>query len=144
MSSKPNGRPTIFTKELLDKLEYVFALGGTDKEACLFADVSLAALYIYQQKNPDFVERKELLKESPILVARESVVKNLKRNPDLALKYLERRRRDEFSIKQEIEQTGETSITITYVNPTEPVPNQSDQDSDSTNLETASDVAEAA
>ena len=59
MPTKKYGRPTIFTKELLDKLEYVFALGGTDKEACLYAGVSPAALYKYQEKNLDFVERKQ-------------------------------------------------------------------------------------
>jgi len=120
ISGKPNGRPTIFTKELIDKLEYVFALGGTDKEACLYADVSPAALYKYQEKNPDFVERKESLKEAPILAARESVIKNLKRNPELALKYLERKKKDEFSLKTEVEESGETTVTITYVNPPDP------------------------
>ena len=132
---RKNGRPTIFAQEVLDKLEYVFALGGTDKEACLYADVSPAALYKYQEKNPDFVERKEMLKEAPILAARESVIKHLKRNPELALKYLERKRKDEFSLKQEIEQTGETSVTITYVIPQDP-PRTDDQ--------ATSDEAEAA
>ena len=109
MANKTNGRPTIFTRELLDKLEYVFALGGTDKEACLFAAVSPAALYIYQQKNPDFVERKDLLKESPVLAARESVVKSLKRNPELALKFLERKKKDEFSLRSELTAQAENA-----------------------------------
>ena len=134
MPSKKNGRPTIFTKEVLDNLEYVFSLGGTDKEACLYADVSPAALYKYQEKNPQCVERKEMLKEAPILAARESVIKHLKRNPELALKYLERKKKDEFSLKQKIEQTRETSVTITYVNPQDPPP---------TDDQTTPDVAEA-
>jgi len=35
--------------EVIAKLEYVFPLGGNDKEACLYASVSPAALYEYQQ-----------------------------------------------------------------------------------------------
>jgi hypothetical protein len=36
--AKPSnaGRPTVITPEILDKLEYVFALGGTDKRSLSF------------------------------------------------------------------------------------------------------------
>src|SRR5918998_4282646 len=70
--SKPSnaGRPTVITPEILAKLEYVFSLGGTDKEACFFADIGLETLYRYQRNHPEFGERKELLKSNPILKAR--------------------------------------------------------------------------
>jgi hypothetical protein len=108
---KNNGRPTIFMKDVLDKLEYVFTLGGTDKEACLYANVSPAALYKYQEKNREFEEGKEMLKEAPVLAAPESIIKHLRRNPGLALKYLERRKRDEFA--QYNEMTGASGGPIT-------------------------------
>jgi hypothetical protein len=55
------GRPTVMTPEIIAKLEYVFALGGTDKEACLYADIGLETLYNYQRNHPEFAERKALL-----------------------------------------------------------------------------------
>lgn len=59
------GRPTVMTPEIIAKLEYIFALGGTDKEACLYADIGLETLYNYQRNHPEFAERKALLKETP-------------------------------------------------------------------------------
>ncbi len=96
------GRPTVFTQEILQKLEEVFSLGGTDKEACFFAGISPSSLYNYQNENPEFMERKELLKASPILKARQTVVSALSKDPHIAFKYLERRKADEFSQKQTV------------------------------------------
>ena len=93
------GRPSSITENVLHKLEEVFALGGSDKEACFYADISPSTLYNYQTENPDFLERKELLKENPILLARRTVISEISRNPHLAFKYLERRKRDEFSLR---------------------------------------------
>lgn len=106
------GRPTIMTQEIIDKLEYVFSLGGTDKEACLYAGISHQTLYSYQDKYPEFVERKEALKENPVLKARETVVKALD-DPKDAQWFLERKRKSEFSVKQELEHSGEIKQTLT-------------------------------
>ena len=94
-------RPTVMTKEVIEKLEYAFSLGCTDIEACLHADIAEKTLYLYQEKHPEFIQRKNALKESPIFLARQSVLKGLKEDPDLALKFLERRKKDEFSTKTE-------------------------------------------
>lgn len=94
------GRPTIMTEETIQKLEEIFALGGTDREACFFANISQATLYNYQNDNPEFVERKEALKDQPVLKARRSVVGALE-DPEIAIKYLERKKKDEFSLRQE-------------------------------------------
>jgi len=88
---------------VLQKLEEAFILGATDGEACLYADISTSALYAYQKRNPAFLERKELLKLKPVLRARRTVVKALETNPDLALKYLERKMRIEFSTGQRVQ-----------------------------------------
>ncbi len=97
------GRPSIMTPEIINKLEQAFMLGCSDLEACLFADIGKSTLYNYQDANPDFLERKEKLKENPILVARTSVISGLNNDPDLALRFLERRKKDEFSTKTEAE-----------------------------------------
>ena len=94
------GRPTVMTPETVNKLEQAFAIGATDEEACVFADISRTTLYDYINKNPEFADKKEALKKKPILKAKNTVVKNLD-NPDMALKYLERKCKNEFSTRQE-------------------------------------------
>jgi hypothetical protein len=89
-------RPTIFTSEILQKLEEAFSMDCTDAEACLLANISPASLYNYQNKNKGFLDRKQALKQTPILKARTEVIKGMKGNPNLALKYLERKLPQEF------------------------------------------------
>lgn len=106
------GRPTKMTPDTIRKLEEAFALGCTDLEACLFADIGKSTLYDYQDENPEFAERKARLKENPVLLARKSVVEALEGDPDLALKFLERKKKDEFSVKQVQEHSGKIQINI--------------------------------
>ena len=98
------GRPTKLTPETIDKLRTAFLMGCSDIEACLYADISKTALYNYQQKNPDFVDKKEQWKEQLTLKAR-TVIANALNNKDenTAKWYLERKRKDEFSLKSENE-----------------------------------------
>ena len=56
--------------------------------------------------NPEFIDRKEQLKENPVYKARKSVVDALEANPELALKYLERKRKEEFSPRSEHDLTS--------------------------------------
>jgi hypothetical protein len=96
------GRPTLMTEDTLKKLEDAFMLGCTDLEACLAADISTTTLYNYQNEHPEFVERKATLKENPIKIARVSVIKQMTEDGDLALKFLERKKKDEFSLRTEL------------------------------------------
>jgi hypothetical protein len=95
-------RPTIMTDDVIDKLEYAFSLGCSDNEACLHANISPATLYNHQEKNPEFLERKRLLKDSPIFIARQAVIRGMQKNPELALKFLERKNKKEFSLRTEV------------------------------------------
>lgn len=93
-------RPTVMTANVIKKIEEAFALGCTDLEASLYANIAPATLCNHQDKNPAFLEQKEQLKMNPILKARKTVVESLD-NPDLALKFLERKKKDEFSTRSE-------------------------------------------
>lgn len=95
------GRPTVITEEVIRKMEEVFAWGGTDLEACLYADISKTALYEFQKDNPEFAERKEKLKERPFLKARQTIVKGLD-DPTNAKWYLERKGKGEFAQRTEV------------------------------------------
>mgnify|MGYP001780696484 CR=1 FL=1 len=98
----PTGRPTKLTPETIDKLRTAFLMGCSDIEACLYADISKTALYNYQQKNPEFVDQKERWKEKLTLKARTVIADALnKKDENTAKWYLERKKRDEFSTRQE-------------------------------------------
>jgi len=71
------GRPTVITEEVIRKLESAFVAGCTDLEACCYADISKTALYEYCQKNDAFAERKETLKNQPVMQARFIVQESL-------------------------------------------------------------------
>ncbi len=110
------GRPTIFTTEIIHKLEHAFSIGCTDLEACLYADVGKSALYNYQKDNPAFVERKEALKENPVLKARTAVIADIESgNVDTSKWLLERKKKDEFSTKQETKLSGDEENPIAMV-----------------------------
>lgn len=119
----PGGRPTVFIPAVIQKLEEAYSWDCTDAEACFHAGVSEAALYDYQKANPQFLERKRALKTKPVLAIRQTVIVGIvgrpaivdprtrvvvkaevEPNPDLGLKYLERKKKDEFSLR--IENTG--------------------------------------
>lgn len=96
------GRPTVMTNEVVAKLEQAFSLGCSDIEACLFAGISKQTLYDYQKIHPEFADRKEELKEKLVLKARTVIATALNNNDETTAKwYLERKRKDEFSTKQE-------------------------------------------
>lgn len=93
------GRPLFDGKSLtsvLQKLEHVFAIGGTDEEACIYADISPSAFYEYQKSHPEFLERKRLLKAKPILKARETIMKRIGTDPKVAMWYLAKHLPAEF------------------------------------------------
>ena len=106
------GRPTKMTPETIKKLEEAFAIGASDKEACFYADISHETLYTYQDKTPGFLERKEALKQRPVLLARQSVVKAIESDPATARWFLERKSRNEFATKTEVEQSGDLNIKL--------------------------------
>ena len=107
----PTGRPTKLTPETLDKLRTAFLMGCSDVEACLFADISKTALYNYQQKNPEFVDKKEQWKEQLTLKARTVIANSLNNKDENTAKwYLERKKKDEFGTRTEV--TGKDGETL--------------------------------
>jgi hypothetical protein len=86
----------------LVKLEQAFSFGCTDSEACNYAEITLDQLYYYSREvNPEFQARKERLKELPILKAKHTLVQALD-SPEHAKWYLERKRKEEFVIRNEL------------------------------------------
>jgi hypothetical protein len=100
LKKNPVGRP-IFDgkgeKETLQKIEEAWEMGCTDEEACLHADISMTALYMYQSKHPKFLDRKKLLKQNPFLKARKAILNGLEDDHKFALDFMKSKKSDEFS-----------------------------------------------
>ena len=111
----PTGRPTKLTPETIDKLRTAFLMGCSDVEACLFADISKTALYNYQQKHPEFVDKKEMWKKNLVLHARNVVAKALKNDDEATAKwFLERRCKEEFGTRTEITGADGGSVSVEH------------------------------
>lgn len=101
------GRPTVMTESTIKKLEYAFLKGMSDKEACIFADITQQTLYNYCNAHPEYFERKELLKEMPKVKAKINIVEGIENgDTELSKWYLERKAKDEFSTKQDVDVSG--------------------------------------
>lgn len=111
-NKKGVGRPTIFTNVALSKLKQAFLWGCTDKEACFYANISLPAFYRYLKENPEFRDEKDQFKTNITIIARVAIMKGLS-DPWLAMRYLERKRPEEFGLKQKVEITTKSASTIT-------------------------------
>lgn len=107
------GRPTVMTQDTVNKLEQAFSMGCSDLEACLFADISKQTLYDYQDKHPEFADRKAMLKQKMIFKARSVIVEALNnKDKNTAQWLLERKVKDEFSTKVEndVNLSGEVAL----------------------------------
>lgn len=94
------------TEETIAKLEEGFIKGLSDREACLYADINPSTLYRHCEANPDFSERKELLKEKVKMRAKLNIQEAIDaKNLNLSQWYTERRDKD-FNAKQEVDITS--------------------------------------
>ena len=99
------GRPTVKTDEIVAKIEEAAAFGASIEEIAFYADIHRSTLYRWMEEDVHLKDRIEELQERPILAARQSVVKAFPDNPDIAMKYLERKKRSEFAVKIEQDTT---------------------------------------
>jgi hypothetical protein len=113
------------TKETVRKLEEAFAWGAGVGEACFYAKISTDTYYRWVREKPGLSDEFERLRIKPILAARQVLMKGIlgekdkdgnyiiKPNPELALKYLERKRKREFSTR--IEQRTERRFSLPMI-----------------------------
>lgn len=107
------GRPTVMTPETIAKLVQAFSIDATVEEACSYADISRDAFYDYLKRNPKFSDRIADLRQKPVLKARQTIVSNLD-NPQYAQWYLSRKKKLEFSERQETDITTGGDKLTTY------------------------------
>lgn len=68
------GHPTKMDQNTLNKLEDAFTYAFNDEQACAYAGISPKTLYNYQEKNPEYVQRKQQLKMRPDMKAKRTIV----------------------------------------------------------------------
>ena len=108
-------KPKLDNPEVIKKLEEAFALDCSIWEACFYADISIQTYYNIIDDKPELLDRFTALREKPVLMARQEVVKGFKWNPELALKYLERKRKNEFSTKTESDNNIKWELSINNI-----------------------------
>jgi hypothetical protein len=116
------GRPPLNEDEIVQKLKQAFLFGCDDLEACLYAGCSQRWLYNYQEAHREFVQEKEVWKQTPMLEARLTLLAAVTTDPELALKFMERKKKKEFSTRQEVTGADGEAIqqTIKQLNGTAP------------------------
>lgn len=97
------GRPTVFTDEVIRKIEEVAALDGSVAEMAYYANIHPDSIYARLKENKEFSDRIQALRERPVLKARQTIIKSLD-TPQGSQWYLSRKRKAEFA--ERIEQTG--------------------------------------
>lgn len=100
------GRPTSMTEETIAKLEQGFLMGFTDREASLYANINPSTLYRFCEENPDFSERKELLKENVKMRAKQNIHKEITEGDKQLSQWYTERRDPDFNPKQTIDHTS--------------------------------------
>lgn len=115
MAKDKGGRPTVMTEEVIRLLEAAFLVGATDLEACVHANISKTALYEYCQKNDEFAERKETLKNQPTLKAK-MIVNGALDDNDLNTAHRVIDRKEGSKVKQEITGANGGALEVTTFN----------------------------
>ena len=118
MAKNKGGRPVIFVGEVIRKLEEAFAIDATVDEACFYANISRQNYYDHvkggegaTEEQQKLFDRFQELRERPVLLARQTVVKKIPESYQNAMDYLRRKRRNEFAEKKEVELSGEVTIS---------------------------------
>ena len=114
---KAAGRSTVFTKEVVEKLENAFSQGFNDSDAAILAGISREAIYDYCKRYPEFSTKKEALKRRPLLSSIVLINKAIREGDvNTAKWYAERKGKDEFSLRtetKEIDPVVRTTIVLT-------------------------------
>lgn len=92
--------------EKVKNLIQAYKWGCTNEEACTSAGIDVDNLDYFQKLHPKFLGIKNACREVPTLTARKSVFKALEDDYNHAMKYLERKKRDEFGQNIDVTSKG--------------------------------------
>lgn len=109
--NNPKGeqKSPVMSPEVIQKLETAFSMGANQAEACLHADINESTFSTWKKRKPELAKNLMRLKSKPALLAKSTLLKGIGKDPNLALRYLERVSPDEFSTRTE---NINTNITV--------------------------------
>jgi len=93
------GGPSKVDAPTIDALESRLKLGVPVEKACLQVGIAKGTYYNWIKKYPEVAKRMRLALTHVSDIARTSVINQMTYDGDLALKYLDRKEKDEFSTK---------------------------------------------
>lgn len=95
-TKNPEGRPTLKTEEVVNKLENIFKVGGNVEEAISYAGISKQTYYNWIEADESFLTKMESARHYADIVAKNVVIDAIVKDRDLgtAKWWLEKR---EFS-----------------------------------------------
>lgn len=105
---KATGRPTVFTEDVIQKLESIFRIDWTVDEACWYANISTSTYYEHLKANPKFSEKMSQAQQYPFILARKWLFKNVQKEDIKAIESFLKRRDKRYKDKLE----NETTLTI--------------------------------
>jgi len=100
--------------EVRAKLEAGAQLDVPVEKCCTYAQISRYSYHRYLKAHPDFATKLQSLRLTPSIKARQNVVKSIVEEKDVENSkwWLERRERDEFNLRQQVEHTGEVDLNL--------------------------------
>ena len=97
LSTNKVGRPSIYSEEIVKKLESVYQLGVSDEIACNYAGISKETLYTWRDKYPELVDRLDGAKHYARIAAGSVVMEAIKnKDVNTAKWWLEKKYSKEF------------------------------------------------
>ena len=102
--------------KIIDKLEEAAKWDYTIEEMCFYAGISHDTYNRWKKEKPELGVRIEMLRNSPVMTAKETLAKKVGDSFANSIEYLKRKRKSEFS--ERLEQTGANGqpINITFDN----------------------------
>lgn len=107
------GRPTVFTEEVIQKLEFAFSNDFNDREASHYAGIAPSTLSMKFNEDPEFLNRMRVFKDKTRQAAK-MVIQGAIQQGDVktAQWYAEHRMSDEYSDKTEQHVTANVDATV--------------------------------
>lgn len=101
------------TEEVMGKLESIFRIDWTIREACNYADIDESTYYEYYKKDKKFSKRMDSAQEYPFILARKGLFKNVQKEDMKAIDTFLRRRDQRYKDKAEVDQNTKIDWEIT-------------------------------
>lgn len=106
------GRPTKLTPEVRKKMEEAAALDASIPELCFYAGVTKQTYYNWKEQDPEFFDRLDELRNKPVLLARQTIMRGIAKDPNHAFRYVEKKRPKEFASTTKLEHSGAVDTNL--------------------------------